>query len=233
MYQSKVRMMNLKWFKRKEKHIEPLVLEYFIVFQKSGLPIVSKCFGDFCSVLLVDEMLLSGFLSAITTMPSLFGKDLNRLTAVEMGYTKLLFEHTTPSGHTICLGFKNEGLILEGKLLIDDLFKKIANFVENTHKDKRWDFLTAHEIRKIENELIDSIIIPWIKIDPNYKEHGEKCSMSIESELFRGENDVGIKEPIWKRLSDVFAQRRKILKESLDEKREKLIKRGLLKKQNK
>ena len=220
----------MKWFKRKEKHIEPLVLEYFIVFQKSGLPIFSKCFGDFCSVLLVDEMLLSGFLSAITKMPSLFGEDYNELNAVEMGYTKLRFEHTSPSGHTICLGFKNEGPFLENKRLIDDLFTKIDNFVEDTHKGKRWDFLTASEIREIENELIDSIINPWINVDPNYKNHGEKCSMSIESDLFRGEKDIGIKEPIWKRLSEVFTQRRQVLKDKLDEKREKLIKRGLLKK---
>ena len=42
-----------------------LGLEYLIVFQQSGLPIFSKCFGDFCGVLLVDETLLSGFLSDI------------------------------------------------------------------------------------------------------------------------------------------------------------------------
>lgn len=220
--------MKLPMLKKKQQKSKPLTLEYFIVFQKSGLPIFSKCFGDFCSLLLVDDLVLTGFLSVLTSMPAMFGAN-TELKAIEIGYSKLYFSHTTPSGHTICLGFLNEADLAKKRLLIDDLFEKITYFVEIEYKDKDWAILKAAEIRAIEYELIDTIVSPCCAIDPIYKDHGGRCSMSIESNLFRAENDVGIIEPIWKRLGEVFAQRRIVLKDSLDQKREKLFKRGLLK----
>jgi len=223
--------MKLQLLRKKQQKIKPLTLEYFIVFQKSGLPIFSKCFGDFCAILLVDDLVLTGFLSALTSMPAMFGTN-TELDAIEIGYSKLHFNYTTPSGHTICLGFKNEKGLSKRSDLIDDLFKKITDFVEVKHKDKEWAILKAAEIRAIEYELINTVITPCCVIDPIYKDHGGKCSMSIESDLFREENDVGITEPIWKRFADVFAQRRVVLKDSLDQRREKLLKRGLLKPKN-
>ena len=227
-----VDFMRFNIFRKKNAKPEPLVLEYFIVFQKSGLPIFSKCFGDFCSVILVDDIILSGFLSALTTMPKMFGEGHDRLNAVEIGYTTLLFDHTLPNGNIICLGFKKEGFSVEKNELIEDLFKQINDFVEITHKDEQWDFLKRDEIRTILNELLDTIITPWINIDQNYREHGPKCSMSIESDLFRGEDDIGLKQPIWTRLSDVFRKRKEILKDEIPEKRNKLLQRGLLRKKD-
>ena len=223
--------MQQRFTKKNKKELEPLILEYFIIFQKSGLPIFSKCFGDFCQVLLVDDIILSGFLSALTTMPAMFGKDRNKLNAVEIGYTKLLFNHTTPSGHTICLGFKFEEEVVKKDERIDELFKKIEFFIEETHKNVNWPITPKTQILKIENELIDTIITPWVKIDEHYKTHGPNCTMSVESDLYRGENDSGMKEPIWKRLKEAFANRRQMLKDQLSEKRTKLIERGLLKKE--
>ena len=221
--------MPFTFFKRKNKTgSEPLVLEYFIVFQKSGLPIFSKCFGDFCGVILVDETILSGFLSAITTMPKMFGNDLNQLNAIEIGYTKLVFDHTLPNGNTICLGFKKESFTDENKPFIDDLFKKINDFVEITHKDEHWDLLARSKLKTLLNELLETVITPWINVDSNYKYHADRCSMSSESELYRGKDDEGMNQPFWQRLSDVFAHRRVVLKDELDSKREKLIQRGLL-----
>ena len=222
--------MQFNFFKKKKDKTEPLILEYFIVFQKSGLPIFSKCFGDFCSVILVDDLLLSGFLSALTTMPKMFGEGHDRLNAVEIGYTKLLFDHTLPNSNVICLGFKEEGFTVEKNKMIEDLFKKINDFVEITHKDEKWDILKSDQIRLILNELLDTIITPWINIDQNYRDHGPKCSMSVESDLFRGQDDIGLKQPIWTRLSDVFHERREILKSQLSDKKKKLLQRGLLKK---
>lgn len=221
--------MPFNFFKRKtQSHSKPLDLEYFIVFQKSGLPIFSKCFGDFCSVILVDESILSGFLSAITTMPKMFGKDLNRLNAIEIGYTKLIFDHTLPNGNTICLGFKKDSFTDENKPLMDDLFKKINDFVEITHKDEHWELLTRSQLKKLLNELLETVITPWINVDPNYRYHADRCTFSTESELYRGKNDEGMNQPIWQRLSEAFAHRRVVLKDQLDSKKEKLIQRGLL-----
>ena len=206
-----------------------LILEYLIVFQKSGLPIFSKCFGDFCGVLLVDETLLSGFLSAMTTMPTFFGKKETNLNAVEMGYTKLLFSHTLPSGHVICLGFEKHSLTPQNEKKIAFLFEKINNFIESDYKDLEWSMVSTEEIKPILEKLLEKIINPWIHFSVGYtKEHQKECPICIDGYIFRGEHQEGLKMPIWKRLSDIYTMGRKIKEDEIPHQRDLFKERGLL-----
>lgn len=214
--------------KGKNASQEPLTLEYLIVFQKSGLPIFSKCFGDFCGVLMVDDTLLSGFLSAMTSMPTFFAKD-EKLNAIEMGFTKLIFSHTLPSGHVICLGFNKNTITDSNQSRIDELFQQINKFVEKDKQDVDWSLLSSEEISPIVDELLDQIVNPWIHVSAKYtKHHSEGCPICIDGPLYRGENDEGIKEPVWKRLKDLYALGRKLFKDDIPKKREKLKNRGLI-----
>ena len=57
------------------------MIEYLMIYQPNGLPIFSKCFGGFCQLNAKDDALLSGFLHALETFPSLIGgEELNQLT---------------------------------------------------------------------------------------------------------------------------------------------------------
>jgi hypothetical protein len=219
-----------KFFKGKSGKLEQnLILEYLIVFQKSGLPIFSKCFGEFCGVLLVDESLLSGFLSAMTTMPTMFGKENNNLNSVEMGYTKLLFSHTMPSGHVICLGFNKNTINEKNQEKINNLFDKINDFIEKDYMNMKWDFTSTEEISPIVEKLLKFIIDPWIHISSNYsKEHIPKCPICIEGEIFRGEGDIGIKQPIWKRLSEIYARGRQLFKDDIPNQKKMFMEKGLI-----
>lgn len=218
-----------KLFKKREHSSEsPLILEYLIVFQKSGLPIFSKCFGDFCSVLMVDDTLLSGFLSAMTSMPSFFSQQAN-LDSIELGFTKLFFSYTLPSGHVICLGFNKNSTDPQKEKKIDELFEKITQFVENDKKEVDWSFLSTEEISPIIDELLTKIIEPWVHLSAeNHSEHSNNCPICIDGPLFRGENDIGVKEPIWKRLKDLYTMGRKMFADQIPAKRKKLREKGLL-----
>ena len=218
-----------KLFKNKDNSSEsPLILEYLIVFQKSGLPIFSKCFGDFCTVLMVDDTLLSGFLSAMTSMPTFFNQKVN-LDSIELGFTKLFFNYTLPSGHVICMGFNKKTTSPQKEKKIDELFEKITKFIEEEKKDINWSFLSTEEISPIVEELLTKIIEPWIHLSSaNHSKHSKGCPICIDGPFFRGEDDIGMKEPIWKRLKDIYTLGRKLFADQIPAKRKQLRENGLL-----
>ncbi|MHA1769287.1 MAG: hypothetical protein ACTSV3_05485 [Candidatus Thorarchaeota archaeon] len=53
------------------------LLEYLMVYTDSGLPIYSKCYGTFCKTAFKNPELLSGFLSALQTLPLTSSDDLS------------------------------------------------------------------------------------------------------------------------------------------------------------
>ena len=178
---------------------------------------------------MVDDTLLSGFLSAMTTMPSFFSTDEKTLNSIEMGFTKLLFSHTLPSGHVICLGFNKNSINKKNQQKIDNLFDKINNFIEKDQKDVDWSLLTTEEIEPIIDKLLSQIINPWVHLTGNYtKEHKENCPMCIDGPLFRGKDEEGIKEPIWKRWKELYAYGRKLYKDQIPGRREHYKKKGLI-----
>jgi len=135
-------------------------LEYIIIFKEEGIPIYSQCYGSFCARVGFDESLYSGFLSALTSMPSMFG-DEKGLQSVEMGFTKLHFSKTTPSGHVICVGID--------KATIDDVdinnqlevfYNNINSILEDEYKDFTWVKTNPDDIEEFENILLHKAIYP-------------------------------------------------------------------------
>jgi hypothetical protein len=136
-------------------------LEYLIIMQKSGLPLYSRCFGGFCWKLMTDEVLLSGFLTALSSMPAMFGKEDMELKSVEMGNTKINFNFTTPSSHIICFGIDISTLDepnIEGEM--QALVKNLSNFLEIDHSETKWDFLTPENRIEFENQIKSEVIEP-------------------------------------------------------------------------
>ncbi len=84
-------------------------LEYLMVYTQAGFPIYSRCYGDFCKTAFKNPELLSGFLSALETIPLTLGDGL-KLDAIQMGPTQMRFAKTTPSGHSIVVGLSDDDI---------------------------------------------------------------------------------------------------------------------------
>lgn len=131
-----------------------------MIFKDGGVPIYSQCFGSFCARVGYDESLYSGFLSALTTMPDMFG-DEEGLRSVEMGFTKLHFSKTTPSGHNICVGIDKDtiqDIDLENQLEI--FYDKINILLEEDYKEYNWIQIKESDIETFEQQLLHDAIYP-------------------------------------------------------------------------
>lgn len=180
-----------------------LTLEYLIILQQSGLPIYSKCWGNFCAVLTVDDTLLSGFLSAITSMPKMLNQN-TELSSIEMGFSKLLFNYTTPSGHIICGGFRKEEINPKVMPAINEFFTQISNFLESEYKDAKWNNLSDEQIKDFENKLLTTIVEPWFHTVKSEHHSDDMCPFCSTGMAFKGEANEGLKISFSERVSNLY-----------------------------
>lgn len=134
-------------------------LEYIIIFKEEGIPIYSQCFGSFCATVGFDESLYSGFLSALTTMPAMFGG--GEIQSVDMGFTKLNFSRTTPSGHIICAGIiksTQEEEDVENQLEV--FYERINDILEDEFADQNWVETKNDDIERFRQLLLHEAIYP-------------------------------------------------------------------------
>jgi hypothetical protein len=178
-------------------------LEYLIIMEKSGLPIYSRCFGGFCWNLMTDEVLLSGFLTALSSMPTMFGGDELSLKSIEMGNTKINFDHTTPSGHIICLGIDSiTANDPEAKQEIQQLFDNITKFLEINHKETDFSMLFPEEREQFHDQLKKEVIEPALIVfeDKDFcRTHGSRdsCPVDTQEVVNNSENHT---LPLWESL---------------------------------
>lgn len=180
-----------------------LTVEYLIILRKSGLPIYSKCWGNFCAVLTVDDTLLSGFLSAMTSMPAMFNQD-SEVHAVEMGFSKLLFNYTTPSGHIICGGFRREEINDQSTKLINGFFTQIEKLLEEDYKSQNWDDIPDEDMKQFETKLMNDIIFPWFHTIDSPNHSDDMCPFCSTGMAFKGENNTGLKTKFSDRISNLY-----------------------------
>ena len=139
-------------------------LEYLLTLTKEGITIYSGCFGTFCANLSYNKTLMSGFLSAIATMPESLGHDDN-LKSIEMGYTKLLFSHTHPSEHIICAGIIKDSIHEPDTTIVaNELFKLIGDYIETRFPNKEWGMISNNEYKELEETMVHKIIEPTLEV---------------------------------------------------------------------
>ncbi|TFG13239.1 hypothetical protein EU537_07080 [Candidatus Thorarchaeota archaeon] len=129
------------------------ILEYLMVYTESGLPIYSKCYGNFCKTAFKEPELLSGFLSAIETIPPTLGSGLS-LESIQMGPTQMRFSKTTPGGQSVVIGLsENRPEVAETvfRAVNDVLAKPRFNDIEWTH-------VTGEIMNDFENELVNDTL---------------------------------------------------------------------------
>ncbi|HKZ42096.1 MAG TPA: hypothetical protein VJ044_14120 [Candidatus Hodarchaeales archaeon] len=183
-------------------------LEYLMIFQQSGIPIYSKCWGDFCALLVADESLLSGFLAAITTMPKMFGKGEANLQSIDMGFTKLAFNFTSPSGHVMVVGFPQSSGGKQSEKYVKILNNRINAVIEEEYKGTKWEFLSTEELKGFETKLLQEIVYPWLHMVSN-QAHDLNCTMCIDA-VARPDTQ-GKRRPIWETLSETYSSIRKMV----------------------
>jgi len=144
-----------------------------MIYTEAGLPIYSKCFGEFCKDAFKNPELLSGFLSALQTLPPSMSADLS-LDSVKMGSTEMRLSKTIPNNHSIVVGLDENS---------PDIAHLIFNAVQNVLlKEKfaslEWSFVTGETILTFEEELVNSALADVLDMYGGFVDlctQGKKC----------------------------------------------------------
>ena len=129
------------------------VLEYLLVYTQSGLPIYSKCYGTFCKKAFKQPELLTGFLSAIETIPLTLSNGMS-LQSVKMGETEMKFSKTTPAGHSVVIGISEDA-----QDVANEVFAAVSRTLRlEKFKDADWDHISSDIMEAFEHELLNNAL---------------------------------------------------------------------------
>lgn len=127
------------------------VLEYLLIYTQSGLPIYSKCYGTFCRAAFKNPELLTGFLSAIETIPLTISSDFS-LQSVKMGNSEMRFTKTIPGGHSVVIGLGEDA-----PDVADEVFSAVSETLASERfVDEDWSIISTELVAAFEEELLKS-----------------------------------------------------------------------------
>lgn len=196
-------------------------LEYLLIFQKSGIPIYSRCYGHFCNKLMKNDVLFSGFLSALAGYSSIVDtSDFDALdiegqvikvrmdpdgslTAIDIGETRLMFYLESTRDYYYVAGFPVKHMDdLDNKVNIDELFSKLRDILETDYKVINWSKLYGEAFDAFEQDILTKAIYPWMKENksPHSCIMGESCPMRVALT-----GDYNEKPTIWEAMNNAFA----------------------------
>ncbi|MHA1444208.1 MAG: hypothetical protein ACTSR4_05600 [Candidatus Hodarchaeales archaeon] len=150
-------------------------LEYLMIYQKSGLPIFSKCFKGFCALSAQDPVMLSGFLTALQSFSSQITQSSSSLEAVKMGSTVLRFSQVLPSGHSVAIG-----LTEDSPSMAKEIFTGIENFIRSNYLDTNWSIITTDFGEEFGKKLIEQVLSPLFHTKGGWNDScplGDECAM--------------------------------------------------------
>ena len=175
-------------------------LEYLMVYTQAGLPIYSKCFGTFCKAAFKEPELLTGFLSALETMPLTISSDM-KLDSVRMGNTEMRFSKSIPTGHSIVVGMSEDN-----PNLADKVFDELSNILESdTFKGIDWTVISAELMKEFEEQLMNSTLPKAVHDFKDECPFGDQCPLHVNAFVSR-------KQRIWgaiRRSVDSFREKMK------------------------
>ncbi|TFG07083.1 hypothetical protein EU522_01055 [Candidatus Thorarchaeota archaeon] len=159
------------------------ILDYLLVYTQAGLPIYSKCFGTFCKAAFQNPELLSGFLSAIETIPASLQSDLS-LESIKMGNTEMRFSKTTPDGHSIVVGLTEDS---------PEVAEKIFSGVSKTMAEARfrnvdWSIITQDLMEDFKDELLNHTLVDVLHEYGGFEDQcplGDKCPIHTNAVISR------------------------------------------------
>jgi hypothetical protein len=159
-----------------------------MVYTEAGLPIYSKCFGSFCQASFKNPELLSGFLSALETVPLTISEGLS-LDSIRMGGTEMRFSKTFPTGHSVVVGMDADS---------QDLAESVFGAVDKVLKMDRflevdWTRITGDLMHDFESILV-GIALPDALHD--YDGFSDECPLGTQC-LLHTNATMTTREKIW------------------------------------
>ena len=145
------------------------VLEYLMVYTQAGLPIYSKCYGMFCKTAFKNPELLTGFLSAIETIPPTLSDGLS-LDSIKMGDTQMRFSKSTPGGHSIVVGLGEDNPEIAQKVF--DAVSEILG--KDKFRNADWNYITSDIMKEFEDELLQHSLADALH---DYGGFEDQCSL--------------------------------------------------------
>lgn len=160
------------------------------VYTEAGLPIYSKCYGTFCKTVFRNPEFLSGFLSAVQTLPLTISTDLT-LESVKMGATEMEFSKTVPTGHSVVIGLGDNA-----PNVADRIFDALATILPSDQfRDMDLSFISSDLMNAFENELLENKLVEALK------EHGgfeNQCPLSDQCPIHTDAVQYGTRrENVW------------------------------------
>jgi peroxiredoxin Q/BCP len=192
------RVLNV--FKRK-KQTEGVNLEYLMIYEDSGQPIYSRCWGNVCGLLGKKDELLTAFLAAVSTMPGMFAESGTRVHSMSIGSLRLLFFYTKED-NVICAAFQEKDVNTETMEIINTLFDEISQLLDEEFRDAPWEKLNDPLVQAFEKKLLSNIIYPWFHVASpiDGSSHDADCPLCMPSLL-----STDKKLPLWGRIENSYS----------------------------
>ncbi|MFQ6123286.1 MAG: hypothetical protein ACE5R6_01585 [Candidatus Heimdallarchaeota archaeon] len=180
------------------------MIEYLMIYQPSGLPIFSKCFGGFCKAAATDEVLLSGFLSALETFPPTISG--GTLKAVDMGETQLIFRKTYPSGISVVVGLTEKA----DQQVAKEVFHEIQSLIEDKYSHIKWEEIIPEVYEEFRKDLYENALFHVLH---KYGGFEDRCPRGVRCLMHTKATDLD-KQSIWGRLRGVYNKIRSMMKKN-------------------
>lgn len=172
-----------------------------MVYTEAGLPIYSKCYGTFCKTAFKNPELLSGFLSALQTLPLTMSPEMS-LDSVKMGPTEMRFSRTTPTHHTIVVGLGEDSADLANKI-----FDAVAGVLAmDKFVSLDWTMISSDMMNDFKEELLKTALVDALH------EHGgfeDKCELGDQCPLHTTAfQNTTRRSKVWSIVKDKYAAMR-------------------------
>lgn len=180
------------------------MIEYLMIYQPSGLPIFSKCFGGFCKAAVTDDILLSGFLSALEIFPPAIGG--GSLKAVDMGETQFIFRKTHPSGISVVVGLTEKA----DRQVAQEVFNEIQSLLEDKYSNIKWDEIIQEAFEEFRKDLYENTLV---RVLHKYGAFEDRCPRGVRCLMHTKATDTD-KRSIWGRFRGVYNKIRSMMKKN-------------------
>ena len=137
-------------------------LDFLVIFHKDGLPIYSRCYSEVCSIFIKNNVLLSGFLSAIVSFPEALGENKNDLKSIKLGKTDMYFSYGSGNDLVYVVGVKNDKINNFQKELIDFSMSEL-NKIFLKYSVKNWSVIPDEIYAILEESINSKVVNHWFK----------------------------------------------------------------------
>jgi hypothetical protein len=175
-------------------------LDFLIIFNQSGLSIYSKCFSDICSVFIKNDLLLSGFLSAITTFPQSLGYTDKDLKSLDLGKSRMYFSYSRNSNVVFVIGINKDSIQFNKSRLIDTSMNELQLIFNENFKDNDWSVTKEEVYYELEKEINEKIVNHWFRETKSHNNCplGDNCPFDVASKQGRR------KSSFWSSLKNLY-----------------------------